>query len=379
MFIVLLASGTLFILMFEKPNTEVASRQIWFLVVAFVAAAIRINAVGSISGTSAQTQSIQSALTIISIALSALIASRLNLWKMNLSLLIASGICFLPISFDASDLFDYYQKDSFSLGVLNYDSYQSASQIVGFFALSLTAFTISKRRNFFVYALSLTVVGLSFYTITLSPARGEAIALMAAILILFISGSRWNLLVLAIAVLSIATQNFLDTNLGSRLSEVASGDYGERDYLFSLAIKQFSGNVATFLLGDGLNGYQYHNMLPAELYPHNFLLEGAVSGGLFFVVVLVMTYIQPIVRMFFLSQRTPEQSLALSLMVFLVLIYMKSGTLISLWGLGAYTALFIRLPNSNDRSINPGDQNPAGVNGAVEITTRSRISETLER
>ena len=266
---------------------------------------------------------------------------------MNLSLLIIGGTCFVRIFLNTEDLFDFNQRISYSLGVLGYDAYQTVSQMIGIFALSLTAFTISKKRAAPVYLLSFAIVATCLYTITLSPARGEAIALVLALFILVFSASNWSALLLAMIGAFIASSSFLDTTLGNRLAEFTTGYYGERDILFSLAWSQFFGSLSTMVIGTGFNGFQSFNMLPAELYPHNFLLEGAISGGIFLFALLMLTYVVPIVRMILKRDRTPEESLSLCLMVFFILIYMKSGTLNSFWGLGAYTALFIRSPASS--------------------------------
>lgn len=341
LFIFALTAGTALIYISEAPKRTIPHIAAVVLLVLYGVAALRINAVGSAGGTGGASEQSQTIVTAYCIASSYFISTRLDFYKMNISILIISSLCFAPILFNANDLFDYYQKDSFSLGVLTYDSYQAASQIVGFFAISMSAFMLRTRRSIPFYAISFVIIALALYAVTLSPARGEAIALAASIFILFTSRSKAGYVVIIIFVLFITSQNFVETTLGSRLSTITSGDLGERDILFNMGLKQFTNDLYTLVLGLGFNGFQIYNNLPLELYPHNFLLEGAISGGMPFLAILIYIYIVPIIKILLTTNRSPEQSLSLSIMLFLVMINLKSGTLVSFWGLGAYTAVFL--------------------------------------
>jgi len=341
LFLSILAAGVFFIYISENKKRNI-NHILWISILIFYGiATIRINTVGSAFGLGSASERTQAIVTIYSITMSSLIAERINIDKMNRSILFVSAVCFLPILIYSRDLFDYYQKDSFRIGVLTYDSYQAASQIIGFFVISLISFAFSQKRSLLLYFVTLVLVVVAFYAVTLSPARGEAIALAAAILILAVSRSKLGYLALFIVGVLATSDSFFETTLGSRLSGVASGDFGERDYLFKLAINQFFGDFYTILIGTGFNGFQYFNNLPLELYPHNFLLEGMISGGFFLFIILAYVYVTPIINLFMTKHRTSNQNLALAMMVFLVMINLKSGTLVSFWGMGCYTAVFL--------------------------------------
>lgn len=340
-FIALLTLGMSLIISSEKVKRKIPFAAILFLILSYFISSLRINSVGSMSSIGSSADQAQSIVTAYTILASLFISSRFNIRKMNLSLLFISAICFLPIFINSKDIFDYYQRNSYSLGVLTYDSYQAASQIIGFFAISLIAFALSERRTFATYAVTSIVALTAFYTITLSPARGEAIALAISAFILFISRGKLGYVALGLAAILATSQSFFETTLGARLSGVATGDFGDRDYLFNLAVSQFFSDIKTILVGAGLNGFQYYNSLPLELYPHNFLLEGAISGGIILLILLIYIYLYPIISLFFKSPRTNDQNFCLSIMIFLLLINMKSGTIVSFWGMGTYTCIFL--------------------------------------
>lgn len=342
-FLATLTAGTVLIFVYSNTKREIPNILAAILLVTYGVAAVRMKIVGSASGTASSGDQLQAAVTAYTIFMSWIISSRVDFKRMVSSILAVSAFCFLPIFMNAQDLFDYYQKSSFSLGVLTYDAYQAASQIIGFFAISVISLTLSKKRSVLTYVFTTIAAIAALYTVTLSPARGEAIALASAAVVLFISRSKFGYLFLFIVAALVTSQSFFDTTLGSRLSGVASGDLGERDYLFNLALSQFFNSFTTLTIGDGFNGFQLFNRLPLELYPHNFILEGMVSGGIILFSILFSVYILPIIRLFLKRSRDPEESLALAIMVFLVLINLKSGTLVSFWGMGAYTAIFLAM------------------------------------
>ena len=157
----------------------------------------------------------------------------------------------------------------------------------------------------------------------------------------FVTGGRWFLIALAAIIVVNFGSMFSDSVLFERFSGVAAGDFGERDYLFSLALSQaFSGGV-NFFVGGGLNYFQYYNMLPLELYPHNFILEGLVSGGVLLLLALLVVFILPIPLAMMRSKRLPNGRFLLCFMIYIAVIYLKSGTLNSMWGLGIYTCFFV--------------------------------------
>lgn len=339
---VMLALGAGLVFVYEKKKLKVNNVSVFCLLILYLIALARIHDVNSVQNTSTTVYVIQSLLTTSSIIFSWLIADRIDNRKLVSVLTIVSGVCAIPIIIFSESLFNIETRYSFRLGVLNYDSYQTASQIVSLFAISVLSCTLIYKVSRIAYIPVITAVLACVYTVTASPARGEAFAFAAAVITLFSSAKRWSIIVGICAAIYFTAGFFRETVLVSRLIDVIGGDLGQRDFLFDTALTQFTGNISTFLIGAGMNGFQYFNGFPAELYPHNFLLEGAVSGGVGLLLALFCVYLLPIARIAARGNRSDEQNIVLALMIFLVIVQLKSGSIVNMWGLGAYTALFVR-------------------------------------
>lgn len=332
-------AGLIFFLGETQRDTPIVRYVI--LLTLLVVAGFRINFVNSIENTAVSTQAIQSSLTTFSIFCSVMVARKFDIGFSKLVIMASGVISFIPIFINRNEIFDYDLKDSFTLGVLTYDSYQTISQIIGMMVICVLSFVLEKRRLGLTALPFALLILLGLYTMTLSPARGESVALVLAMSMYFVTGGRWFLIALAAIIVVNFGSMFSDSVLFERFSGVAAGDFGERDYLFSLALSQaFSGGV-NFFVGGGLNYFQYYNMLPLELYPHNFILEGLVSGGALLLLALLVVFILPIPLAMMRSKRLPNGRFLLCFMIYIAVIYLKSGTLNSMWGLGIYTCFFV--------------------------------------
>lgn len=355
---ILLGSGFIFFL--GKPIRETPKIRYVFLLVLLVVAGFRINFVNSLENTTTNTQIIQVTLTVFSIFCSYLISSKFDIRLSKLVIMGSGIVSFFPIFFSRNEIFDYELKDTFTLGVLTYDSYQTVSQIIGMMVICVLSFVLDRGRLSLVSVpLSLLII-IGLYTMTLSPARGESVALVLAMSMYFISGGRWFLIALA-AILAINFGGMIsDSVLLERLSGVATGDFGERDYLFSLALGQAFSGGREFLFGGGLNYFQYYNFLPLEMYPHNFILEGLVSGGVLLLLSLIAVYILPIPVALKRASSLDNGRFLLCFMIYIAVIYSKSGTLNSMWGLGIYTCFFIAAVSREFVAHERGDVRVAG-------------------
>lgn len=341
LFSISISLGALLILSFGDKKRYFPIFRYIFLIIIFLFSLIRINSVGSIEGDSTSLQVIQSILVISVLISSIVISSRFDIRISKIVIIISGFVFFIPVFINRNFIFSYELKNNFTLGVLTYDSYQIISQIIGMMIICTLSYEI-ERRKFDVRALfSSALILAGLFTMTLSPARGESIALVLAMSTYFITGGRWLILIIATIVLINFGGLLSDSVLFERLSGVTEGDFGARDQLFSLAFDQIFSNAYTFLLGGGFNYFQHYNFLPLELYPHNFLLEGFISGGLPLFIVLVVVFILPIPIALRQTSSKPEARFLLCFMIYLVLIYSKSGTLSSMWGLSIYACFFV--------------------------------------
>jgi hypothetical protein len=310
-------------------------------------AIIRINIISSVINTSPQTQIIQATVTLISLACSLLISNKFNILLTRNIMMVSFTFVFIPIFIYRENLFDYSSKDNFRIGVLNYESYQMISQIIGFMIICTISFFFEQKKMMVKFLPLLVPIFLGFYTISLSPARGESIALILAVCAYFLSSGRsFLILAVMIGLVSFAPQIlsaplFADSVLFERLSDVLKGDFSDRDYLFSLALNQIINNLSLLAIGGGLNYYQVYNVLPLELYPHNFLLESIISGGITLFISFIMLFVIPIIKSVKNIKKGPESRFLITSMIFLFVIYMKSGTLNSMWGLCIFACLFV--------------------------------------
>ena len=333
--------GSSLILFLGNDQRKTPNVRYIILLALFVVAAFRINVVNSTEFISIFTQYVQIILTIFTILCSYLISKKVDI-AVAKNVIMASGvISFLPIFVNRYDIFNYELKDSFMMGVLTYDSYQVVSQIIGIMVICVVSFVFDRKRLDVVTIPFVMLIIAGLYTMTLSPARGEFVALILAVSTYFLTGGRWFL----IAIIAIIFINFggliADSVVLERLSLLEYGDYGERDYLFVLALNQVFANASVLLFGGGLNYFQYYNLLPFELYPHNFILEGFVSGGFSLFLMLLIVFVIPIATVIFRANEVPHSRFLLCFMIYLVVIYMKSGTINSMWGLAIYTCFFV--------------------------------------
>lgn len=282
-------------------------------------------------------------LSIISFTSSVLMLRNFSVKMMTRALLFASVPCGIWICYNFSELTDYRLSKTFALGNLSYNDYQTTSAMLAIGSLCALR-EIELRRIWKKESLAGCIVFLLFgFFILQGLARGEAIAYVASVA--FYMAPRVTLLVVpfSYSILSIATLAY-HTPLTERMRDVLEGDYGSRDQLLMRSAYLLDAEPSTILVGGGMNYFQYYWNFPLGKYPHNVLVEALVTGGIPLLALLLVVYVLSLVRPLLQVMRnnaSADERIALSLALFLLLISLKSGSLLSFWMLSTFTSLFL--------------------------------------
>jgi len=241
------------------------------------------------------------------------------------------------------DLSDNLQRETYLLGNLKYDSYQTTATILGLCALSALG-TINIKKPVYWANLPAAAVYLTCgYFIFQGLGRGEAVAFIVATT-LYLAPR----IALVVAPFSYVLLNALafgvDTPLTERLRIMYEGDLGARDVLYGMSLTQLGQEPSLLIGGGGLNAFQDYWGLSTGEYPHNILLDALISGGLPLALVMILIYIAPPIRATFVGVRrrlSADERFSIAIMAFLVLIQLKSGSMLAAWDLFGFTCLFL--------------------------------------
>lgn len=283
----------------------------------------------------------QAALTLATFLLAWFVSSRLSTVTMRRAVMLAllPATAFIALNFAL--LNDYTAKHWLDIGTLSLATYQEISLVLALVGLS--ALGEIDRPNV-RSALCIALFLLCAYFIFQGIARGEALAFAVAAL-LFLA-PRITLLAVPFSwpLLELVTRAF-DTPLTERLRMVLQGDYSMRDQLFSMAGQQLAEQPWLLFVGGGFGVFQSYYGLAADHYPHNLLIEALLVGGIPLAAAMVFLFVVPPIKLIigtFRGKVTREGRYSLALMVFLILVGMKSGTLVSMWTLMLFAGVFIR-------------------------------------
>lgn len=211
------------------------------------------------------------------------------------------AILFLTVLIGGLDLaisphFNFeYSSDIFETSVL-YS--QGISKFYGFGALAgiyLFAETSGRYSKWLYAFFSLVCLMLS----VLGGARGDVLAMILVMMgfIAYRYKRKFFLLVLILGVslfiLAVNWDHLAEQFiLFKRFSQVAHGDYGMRDVLFTRALALLSDEPVCLMIGCGLGYFQYYYNFEFGLYPHNVILELVITFGLPAVMILcILTFI----------------------------------------------------------------------------------------
>lgn len=242
--------------------------------------------------------------------------------------------------------FVVYPAISKRLGEFSIDSYQEISLILGLACLFCYSSFLQRPRS--VLGIVAGLLAVIFLLLVLNNrARGEFLALCVAMAFRFAP----RLALVAVAFLFI-NKGWLvsliessDLAVMQRFARVFEhGTIGEREYIFSKSAELLGSDLLIAFFGGGANYFQHHFNLPFGYYPHNLILEGWISGGLVMLALILYLYVWPVARAYrlrLLGRPIPEDAMAIS--TFILLIHLKSGTMISAWTLFMFFPVFSEL------------------------------------
>lgn len=242
----------------------------------------------------------------------------------------------LDLTYPPRFVFDYslLARDravEYSQGVSKF--YGLMAIIAGFFG----AHEKSRMKALAYIALAFVFIALC----ALGGARGDSLsAILITLLYMLLLGQRnARMAVLVALVLSffvvVPGLDLNDLVLFSRL-QAMDGGLGVRADLYGLAYDLIAGELTCSSVGCGFGYYQYYfGFLPAY-YPHNFFLELAIVYGVPLSLLLVLLALYGVYADYRLNKK--GNRLFILVVLYLLAIQLKSGTLLGAWWLMA--ALF---------------------------------------
>ncbi len=284
-------------------------------------------------------------LTMFTFVTSYIISSKVSVVAIRRSML----LFFVPISFQTVSRFgamsDWELREVIRFGDFSFDSYQQVSLVLALSVLGLVSELRWSRRHLLMNSVLVAISCYFSYYIFQGLARGEAIAFVVAIGLIFAPRATLIALPFSATILSVFVAR-VDTSLTERLSGLLEGDYGMRDVLLLDSLAMLVERPWLMLIGGGINAFQAHYNLSSGLYPHNILVEACITGGMLMLFAIVWIYVRPIfmelVRAW-AGRSTFEDRYVLAFAVFLVIVMLKSGSLVDMWTLTIFTCLFMKM------------------------------------
>jgi len=280
--------------------------------------------------------------------------SRISVWLpaffcASLVYLIISGaILFAPLP--------YFNFEQFDQDVRRYS--HATSALFGIASLYFILASYDKPR---FRSLILTLISIfCLYLSAMGGARGDfAVALLLYVAILI----RYRTIYSYVSVAVLAgfliyvfsdeaiLQNFLVFE--RYLSTIEAGDFGDRDVLVFQSLSLLADNPLCIISGCGFNYFQYFYNYEYGLYPHNVLMELAITFGLLLALPLIALISLGAWRLF-IDARADRFFFYFSMYVLLV--SLKSGSLIDFKSLPvilflAFVPYFFRITSAPDRLV----------------------------
>lgn len=225
-------------------------------------------------------------------------------------------------------LFDYTQGTTFFYGLSSICCASLLRESLG-------------RRISVLYLFILVVLS------SLSLAGGSRGEIIFSLFIIFIilkpSGVFYTLLSIIFALVSLFyIISFIinvntDIVIVSRFYElIIGGNLGLRDVLFSQSIDLIKNQLNCMLIGCGALYFQFYYNHPYELYPHNLLIEYAISAGL--IITLLISFLS-----LYGTLNIKNKNSVFYICIYCIFISMKSGDIYNAWIANAflfYTAAY---------------------------------------
>ncbi len=234
-------------------------------------------------------------------------------------------------------LFEYPPRFMFQIQTGNHGSTVAYGQgVTKFFGIGaiLAAFLCSQEKNI-ATRWALIVLTFIFLVISLlGGARGDSIAAILAIVLIYFPRAPLRLAFLVVLVLAfyqlvlsslISLDDFI---LIRRLEGLLSGSIGARQQLYDDAINLLEAQPYCFIFGCGFDYYQAYYGFSGGYYPHNFILEFLIVFGLPLTCLLFVGFLVGIIGSY-LSKDGFEGFLFI--VVYFSIIFLKSGSVISGW------------------------------------------------
>ncbi len=322
--------------------------QLWAVVFVqlFLLSAVRVKEIEVIGTGYVQLRFVYLALlTIFTFVTSYVISSQVSIVAIRRSVL----IFFIPISFQMVSRFgamtDWELREVIRFGDFSFDSYQQLSLVLALTALGLIGEFRWSRGHLLRNGIVAALACYFSYYIFQGLARGEAIAFVVAVGLIFAPRVTIVGLPFYAAILSVIVAR-VESGLTERLSGLLEGDYGMRDILLLDSLTMLAEKPWLLLIGGGVNAFQEHYGLSSGLYPHNILVEAWITGGVFMFFAMTWIYVRPILLELlraWAGRSTFEDRYALASVVFLMIVMLKSGSLVDMWTLTIFTCLFMRM------------------------------------
>lgn len=360
-----LGAQLLALLIAARPS-DLGRRLQWpviILAVLYLVALIRIKPLEG-----EDTRVMQGLLTVATLLMAAFMANRINLANMRLYIMIALAPACVMLILNFDRLNNYAIRHWFRLGDFSIGAYQGVSFVLGLVGLcALGSIKLGKSRlaNLCYGAIFLTAAYYVFH----GSARGEAIAF--AVGSLLIIAPRLTVLAAPFSWAGLTTLAYaFETPLTMRLRAVIEGNWGMRDYLIQLSVDLLASRPDLLLFGGGFGTFQQHYELAPGFHPHNIILQSLIVGGLPLLAAVAVLFFLPIAKLVAISfQGRLEQDgrFALGLMVFLMVMDLKSGTIVSMWSTMLFAGVFMLAGQERLSRPRLQDRHPKRAGGEVDV------------
>lgn len=224
---------------------------------------------------------------------------------------------------------------------------QGLSKLFGMASLTTFVLWYTKDKMFFNFWFFLAIFFLMLSMI--GGARGDS--MLAAMVIAggILMRNVWLfLLFVIITVLCYFLLDFSWANdflLFERFSVLLEGNLGKRDILFLQALWLIEEQPRCLLMGCGLGYFQIYYDYPHGMYPHNTILEAIISIGLPLTLLIGLLVFFGLME--FLKTEHEMKGFVVINYIYLFLINMKSGDLLSDWFFLSATLFFVSLSIEN--------------------------------
>ena len=251
----------------------------------------------------------------------------------------SGGIELRPLPYFAME---YISKQENVNYTINYS--QGITKIFGLCAIAaFYNFSISRSIS-----MSLVFSFIAIFFILLSAiggARGDFVAVLAVIFIIMFKSRNlllWTLILIVTVSSILLMSNQLDIQelaLIERFSRIeSSGSYRLSIFKDALTLLYQSPNCLVF--GCGFNYFQSYFNYPADLHPHNIFIEYIIVFG---IIVSIVSLALFFIGLYNSRREGGDLGVLTPVLIFFLLIGLKSGTLVSSWFAMAYIFYFMGL------------------------------------